>query len=367
MANFTLKNASEAVKAGTVLGLELKARGISQRKFAEQIAIQPSHLSEIITGKRNLTEALAKKIEEGLDIPASHWLQLQAKYDIAKKEAELESNAETDALLLIEAYDKIYDLRLIFKRHGYSKAKPSEQLAFCYDKLHFRSPEEQRMLVQGRFHRSEKTGLDTRMIATWAELAKYQASTFPKPAAAFDSAKLDEMARKLRVVFHENVNTTNRVQCILGDYGIKFCVVQKVPRASIDGYSFVDEDGVPSIVVTLRYNRIDNFAFAVMHEVGHLKLHLDSKGKWDVNLPIAGNEDLNTKEEKEANNYAANALIPSDLWQDTPEAPMNPYAIQGRYKKWAKAKGLNMWIVLGRLSHETGIYMFKSDNSREIN
>jgi HTH-type transcriptional regulator/antitoxin HigA len=47
--------------------------------------------------------------------------------------------------------------------------------------------------------------------------------------------------------------------------------------------------------------------------------------------------------------------------------PLNPYVIQKKYTQWAKSKGLNPWIVLGRVSHETGMYRFTSDSSRSIN
>lgn len=33
------------------------------------------------------------------------------------------------------------------------------------------------------------------------------------------------------------------------------------------------KNGVPHIVLTKRYDRIDNFAFDLMHEVGHVLCH----------------------------------------------------------------------------------------------
>ena len=38
--------------------------------------------------------------------------------------------------------------------------------------------------------------------------------------------------------------------------------------------------------------------------------------------------------------------------------------IQKKYSEWAAEKGLNKWLVLGRISYETGMYKFKSDESR---
>ena len=107
-------------------------------------------------------------------------------------------------------------------------------------------------------------------------------------------------------------------------------------------------------------------AFAVMHEVGHLKLHSSEDDEGKINLPITDAEGI-PPEEKEANEYAANALIPESQWSSLPAMPLNPRYIQRECTKWAKNNTINKWIVLGRVSYETGMYMFKSDASREIN
>lgn len=71
------------VHPGSILGEELKARGISQKVFAEKIGIQATHLSALIHGARNITPAVASKIESGLEgIPAEMWMRLQNSYNI---------------------------------------------------------------------------------------------------------------------------------------------------------------------------------------------------------------------------------------------------------------------------------------------
>ena len=76
------------VHPGSILGEELKARGIRQKDFANQIGMQATHLSAIINGARNITPALAEKIARGLtEIPSSIWVRLQEQYntDIQRK------------------------------------------------------------------------------------------------------------------------------------------------------------------------------------------------------------------------------------------------------------------------------------------
>lgn len=350
---------------GFYLKMELKSRKITQKDFADAIGMLPSHLSEIIRGKRNITEVTAKKLEEQLEIPASKWLQQQARFKYLTMEESPEDVANREADRLLREYDVLYDMHTLYKNLGLSKSSPSSKLAFCENDLKFQSPLVEAREIQGYFHKSEKTGLDTRMIATWSVLAKYEASKKVIPNCSFDRNRCDELAGLLSEIFNENHNTINRVERLLNDYGIVFCIVPKVPHASIDGFSFYIES-VPCIVVTKRFNRIDNFAFAIMHEVGHLKMHLAANSVGKVSLVNPEEEKL-SKEEFEANEYAANALIPKSLWNQQPPVRLNAHEIETKFTRWARKIHKNKWIVLGRVSHETNIYMFKSDPSREIN
>ncbi|MBQ7427141.1 MAG: HigA family addiction module antidote protein [Prevotella sp.] len=76
-----------AVHPGMMIKPELEERGISQKEFAKMLGTQPSHLSEVLNGKRALTTELAVKIENTIGLPAKILLSAQTQY-------ELESTAE---------------------------------------------------------------------------------------------------------------------------------------------------------------------------------------------------------------------------------------------------------------------------------
>ncbi len=350
---------------GSKLKAELRARKITQRSFADMIGMRPSHLSEIISGKRTVTEQLAIKLETLLEIPVSVWLELQAKFEYDKKINSIGDSENVDADKLLVEYNELYDLKTIFKYADIAKQTTQERLDFCQNVLQFNSPTIQKRAIQGYFHKSEKTGLDERMIATWSVLAMYEASLAPKPIGTFRKEKCDELSERLSNVFNDNHHTINRITRVFSEYGIIFCIVKKLPHASIDGFSFY-KNGYPCVVVTQRFDRIDNLAFAVLHEVGHLKMHLPENGVGKITLVDPDLEQL-AREEQQANDYAANALIPEDIWEKQPNVILNPRVIQARFTKWAKTINKNKWIVLGRASHETNIYMFKSDETRKIN
>ena len=77
------------VHPGSTLGEELKARGIRQKDFAAKIGMQPSHLSALIHGTKNITTEIALKIESGLDgISAAFWLRLQEQYNLDRQRSQ---------------------------------------------------------------------------------------------------------------------------------------------------------------------------------------------------------------------------------------------------------------------------------------
>jgi addiction module HigA family antidote len=78
---------------GVVLGEEIEYRGLTRRKVAEDMGIAPTSLSEIISGKRNITTAIAIKIENALGINALFFLNMQVRYEYYILKEELSKTA----------------------------------------------------------------------------------------------------------------------------------------------------------------------------------------------------------------------------------------------------------------------------------
>ena len=68
---------------GEVLEMEILSRGLTKSKFAMDIKMYPSHMSDILKGKRNITEDIAFRIEKILGISAEFWMRLQVEYNIS--------------------------------------------------------------------------------------------------------------------------------------------------------------------------------------------------------------------------------------------------------------------------------------------
>ena len=69
---------------GVLISNELKARKMRQIELAKKLGIAKNVMSELINGKRNITAALAIKLEKAFDIKAEFWMKHQATYELDK-------------------------------------------------------------------------------------------------------------------------------------------------------------------------------------------------------------------------------------------------------------------------------------------
>jgi antitoxin HigA-1 len=81
----------EAFHPGEFLKEEIEERDLLKKDVAKALNILPHHLSEIFAGKRNISAALAIKLEKLLGISAHYWLGMQMEFDLfVAKHAEAE-------------------------------------------------------------------------------------------------------------------------------------------------------------------------------------------------------------------------------------------------------------------------------------
>ena len=151
-----------------------------------------------------------------------------------------------------------------------------------------------------------------------------------------------------------------KAQEFLSERGIALQVLSHLPRTHLDGAALLLGDGRPVIGLTLRYDRIDNFWFTLLHELAHVGRHLGKESKeWfadDFTLRnrSGAQEDIR---ETEADEWAENALVPLDAWEASP-AKQNPTPMA--VINFASTLGVHPAIVAGRVRYERGNYRLLS-------
>ena len=155
-----------------------------------------------------------------------------------------------------------------------------------------------------------------------------------------------------------------RARDLLADHGIGFEYLSHLPRTHLDGAAFRLSDDRPVIGMTLRYDRIDNFWFTLLHELAHVSLHLDGCGDeaafvddHSLRSVEAGAGESGDSKERDADRLAGEALIPEEVWEASP-ARENPSP--NGVINLAQSLGIHPAIIAGRIRRERGNYRLLS-------
>ncbi|EPF7428813.1 TPA: ImmA/IrrE family metallo-endopeptidase [Klebsiella pneumoniae] len=150
---------------------------------------------------------------------------------------------------------------------------------------------------------------------------------------------------------------------VLLELGIILLYEESIPSAKVDGVVYVNDHGNPVIGMSLRFSRIDNYWFTLMHELSHVLLHYDQLGS-----PIIDDterefdpEDL---VEAQADRMALDLLIPRSMWRG---CAAKRSLREDDLFSFSKEVGIHPAIVAGRIRKETGSYKIFSKIVNQIN
>ena len=143
----------------------------------------------------------------------------------------------------------------------------------------------------------------------------------------------------------------------LNNYGIVYEVVPKLPHVPIDAVA-VNSGARPAVIVTHRHDDMAMLIFNIMHELGHIELHMYKYGN---EMFVSSDRDYSSSDakESEANSFAEDMLIDKCTWKKIMSASVNSlwgYKIVESLRKSSKAFHLNEHIVIWRYKHENDKY-----------
>lgn len=298
-----------------------------------------SRVSEILSGKRQLTLDMVRALSDGLGIPA--------KVLIQKPEMGADSEYENwDDCLVLEMEKRGY-----FGSSSLKKTKRSELLKDFFSPvgthLQFAG-----MLRKSHYRSSPLT--DKHALNAWATQVLKKAQLVRAPTKYRHGIVNLRFMQALAKTSKEESGPI-LVQKHLKDNGIILVIEPHLPKTYLDGATILINKDNPVIGITLRYDRLDNFWFTLMHELAHIALHFDQ----DISLfydEIEGVKgvDMNSKE-READKAAREALVPSSKWEVSPAKLIpSPMAAQSL----ADELMVHVAIVAGVMRHEHKNYYY---------
>ncbi|SMP68295.1 HTH-type transcriptional regulator / antitoxin HigA [Neorhodopirellula lusitana] len=298
-----------------------------------------SKVSEVLNGKRDLSLTMIRKLHEHLGIPAEVLLQ--------EPDATL---PDGDFLEL----GKRFPLSEMVKRgwlEGIVDSLPDAKAQIEDVLVKFAAPvgDPTKQPVFNRQNAPCGNPADSAALVAWQirvmSLAKRQKQlTYRK--GTVDEDFLREVVR-LSLFDHGPA----LAQEFLFKHGIHLIVEGHLPKTFLDGAAIRLSNDGRLIALTLRYDRLDNFWFVLLHELAHIALHIDTEVCEAVfdNLDERGTDRI----EREADELAKEALISSSEWK---AARLTRKSTVSEIKQFAERMRIHPAIPAGRIRFESDNY-----------
>ncbi|MBI4165539.1 MAG: transcriptional regulator [Acidobacteria bacterium] len=310
----------------------MEQQNLSQRDLVPFIGSR-SKVSEVLSGRRPLTLSMIRALHSGLGIPAKVLLQGREATDLE------ESPIQWDRFPLREMVgrgwieEKVEDYR----------SQTEDVLRGFFGQLGHAQPAVA-FLRQSRHVRSARD-MDVYALTAWTARVLILAAR--RPHVPYKTGTLG--VEFMREVAHLSVldQGPSLAGEFLEKYGIRLVIEPHLPGTFLDGAALWAPDGGPVIGLTIRYDRIDNFWFSLMHELAHVTRHLDpAQAPFYDDLDVGPEDD---PREKEADSVAGEALITNEEWRKSPASRLrSPEATL----QLANLLLVHPAIVAGRYRHE---------------
>ena len=263
-------------------------------------------VSEVLSGRRAITMPMARALHEHLGIPAD---VLLSKLDAALDEP----SADIDCRRLpLRAMVKLGWL----PRVPNLAAQAEELIGDLIERAGGREVAAA-ALYRRNYQLRANAKMDPFALKAWCWQVLATANrNRPNADYAHGTVTLDFLRQIAQLSWSEN--GPKLAKELLSKNGIPLVIVQHLPKTYLDGAALRLGDGRPVIALTLRYDRIDNFWFCLLHELAHVGRHIDNNDGSafvdDLTLRAvkAGREDLR---ETQADEWAEEALIPRVVWE----------------------------------------------------
>ncbi len=136
--------------------------------------------------------------------------------------------------------------------------------------------------------------------------------------------------------------------------GVRCIFIEKM-SPHLDGAAMVVDDAKPAIGLTLRMDKVDNFWFTLLHEIGHVLLHkkeLERNPIVDEDIERESSDEVEKDEvEKQADGFAANSWVSPSEWKNF-RSRVGNYIRNEDILNFAGSLGVTPGLVAGRLQRE---------------
>lgn len=332
---------------GSYIKEEMEERGWSQRDLAYILGRPEQAINMIIAGRRGISAEMAKAFSEAFDVPADFFLNLQKMYDLSTAH-------EPDPGIAKRArfFQSSFPVRDMVKRGWLTDTSDpvllETQMARFFEVTNVND-------IPHLAHAAKKTEYENIPPGQLAWLFRIRQIARAIYVPKYSKKALLSSIKQLETLLL-SPEEIRRVPKILMDCGVRYIIVETLPKAKIDGVCFWLDKHSPVIGMSIRYDRIDNFWFVLRHEIEHV-INKHGMGNAIVDVELMEGTESELPEEQIANHAASEFCVPNTR-MDSFIARKSPYISEKDIVGFAKTLNVHPGIVVGQLHHKTKDYRY---------
>jgi HTH-type transcriptional regulator/antitoxin HigA len=324
---------------GEFIRAELEKRGWGQAELAKVIGRPLPTVNEIIQGKRAILPEMAVALGAAFGTGALVWLQRESAYRLSLVE---QNDPETRARARLYGLAPVKDME---RRGWIAPTRRARELEAELCRFFGVASLEEAPRLDASARQPSSGEEFTAAQRAWLFRAAQLAATVP--ARPFEPRRFEAGLSRLRALAGAADNVP-QVPGALAELGVRFMVVEPLPRTRLDGAAFWLREDQPAIALSLRYDRIDWFWHTLAHELSHVR-HGD-KRSLDANLVGESRVEPADAVEARAEREGAAWLIPPERLRSF-ILRTRPFYAKEKLQRFALRQGVHPGIVSGQLQH----------------
>jgi len=298
-------------------------------------------INEIVRGAKEITAETAIQLERVLGVPAHIWLGLESEYQHTKARLEDRQRLQTEARLASR-----FPCQAMTRLGWLKKTRdPVSQVEALLDFFGVNTLEAVVDAEAAAYRLSKSRAAEPEALAAWLRrgvIAAHQIKTAP-----FNEQRLTDLVPELRSLTRlEPAQFEPKVKRELADCGVALVLLPHLPKTRAHGaMRWITPEKV-LVQLSLRGRWADIFWFTLFHELGHILRH----GRRAVFIEWAEGDEQRDDREREADDFAADALIPRAAYDAF--IRRNSILSATSVVAFAEQQSVAPGIVVGRLQHE---------------
>ena len=330
---------------------EMEARDWLQRDLAFILGCKEQAVNMILSGKRGISPEMAKTLGDAFDVNAEFFANLQKAFDLSRAQDPAPDVA------VRARFQSAYPVREMIKREWIQEADAALLEAQLCRFFNVDLPDEIPYLA----HAAKKTSYEDRDVGpvqlAWLFRVKQIANSISVPRYSEQGLR---QALSRFTTFLYSPEETRHIPRVLMECGVRFVLVEKLPKAKIDGVCFWLDQHSPVIGMSMQHDRIDNFWFVLRHEMEHvLCRHGMVQEMIDQELEGegAGVGESIPEDERVANAAAAQFCVPQDNL-DSFMTRKHPFYYEKYVIAFARTLNVHPGLVVGQMQRRLGDYRY---------